>query len=81
MFAGYFAVSSIFLLVTLLEGWANRDGWTLYRAAGVISVSVWPLMLVFFMFHARLWWRFSGSAHPVLCHYRMANGVSPPKKA
>lgn len=52
--SAYCAISSVFLLVTLLEGWASRGGWTLLRVAGLAAGPVWPLLLCIFLFHSLL---------------------------
>jgi hypothetical protein len=34
-----------------LEGWANHDGFTLHRLAGLFACLLWPLTLVVFILH------------------------------
>lgn len=48
---GYALVATIFITATLLEGWANRGGWTVYRFAGLIACLLWPLMILFLILH------------------------------
>lgn len=50
----YCAISTVFMLMTALEGWAIRGGWTLARGAGLAACSLWPLMLTAFFLHAVL---------------------------
>jgi hypothetical protein len=52
--SAYCAISSAFILVTLLEGWAARGGWTLLRVAGLAAGPVWPLLLCVFLLHGLL---------------------------
>nr|WP_246724585.1 hypothetical protein [Rhizobium phaseoli] len=63
MLYGLVAVAA--LAVTLLEGWANHDGLTLHRLAGLFACLLWPLTLLVFILHgvvARLLTRRSRSA-------------------
>ncbi|MBB3965584.1 hypothetical protein [Rhizobium metallidurans] len=52
--SAYCAISTVFMLMTALEGWAIRGGWTLARGAGLAACSLWPLMLTAFFLHAVL---------------------------
>jgi hypothetical protein len=52
--SAYCAISSVFMLMTALEGWAIRGGWTLARGAGLAACSLWPLLLIAFILHALL---------------------------
>ncbi|ANP84741.1 hypothetical protein [Rhizobium leguminosarum] len=59
---GFVAVAA--MAVTLLEGWANHDGLTLHRLAGLLACLLWPLTLLVFILHgciARLLTRLSRS--------------------
>ena len=47
----YCLVAVLFLTMTLLEGWANHDGWTLARLAGAVACILWPLTVVVLLFH------------------------------
>jgi hypothetical protein len=47
----YAAVALIFMMMTFLEGWANRDGFGPRRLGGFLACLFWPLMLVFFLLH------------------------------
>lgn len=61
----YGLVTAAAIAVTMLEGWANRDGLTLHRLAGLIACLLWPLTLVLFVLHGcvvRLLTRVSRSA-------------------
>ncbi|NEJ71681.1 hypothetical protein GR197_14190 [Rhizobium phaseoli] len=61
----YGLVAVAALAVTLLEGWANHDGLTLHRLAGLFACLLWPLTLLVFILHgvvARLLTRRSRSA-------------------
>ncbi|PDT08781.1 hypothetical protein [Rhizobium sp. M1] len=61
----YGLVTAAAIAVTMLEGWANRDGLTLHRLAGLIACLLWPLTLVLFILHGcvlRLLTRLSRSA-------------------
>jgi hypothetical protein len=49
--AFYSVVAAAAIGMTLLEGWANRDGWTLRRAAGLVACLFWPLVAVVFILH------------------------------
>ncbi|MBB4237499.1 hypothetical protein [Rhizobium esperanzae] len=58
----YGLVALAAVAVTLLEGWANHDGLTLHRLAGLFACLIWPLTLLVFVLHgclARLLTRFS----------------------
>ncbi|MGO4136644.1 hypothetical protein ACEQ6A_19080 [Rhizobium brockwellii] len=60
----YGLVAVAAMAVTLLEGWANHDGVTLHRLAGLVACLLWPLTLVVFILHgciARLLMRLSRS--------------------
>ncbi|MBY3153902.1 hypothetical protein [Rhizobium laguerreae] len=60
----YGLVAVAAMAVTLLEGWANHDGLTLHRLAGLLACLVWPLTLLVFILHscvARLLTRLSRS--------------------
>nr|WP_246713704.1 hypothetical protein [Rhizobium esperanzae] len=60
MLYGLVALAAV--AVTLLEGWANHDGLTLHRLAGLFACLIWPLTLLVFVLHgclARLLTRFS----------------------
>ncbi|MBY5648232.1 hypothetical protein HFO45_08160 [Rhizobium leguminosarum] len=60
----YGLVAVAAMAVTLLEGWANHDGLTLHRLAGLLACLVWPLTLLVFILHgcvARLVTRLSRS--------------------
>lgn len=62
IFLLYGLVAAAAMVVTMLEGWANHDGLTLYRLAGLIACLLWPLTLLLFLLHgcfARLLTRFS----------------------
>ncbi len=52
--SAYCAISSVFMLMTALEGWAVRGGWTLARGFGLAACSLWPLLLTAFFLHALL---------------------------
>ncbi len=52
--SAYCAISSVFMLMTALEGWAIRGGWTLARGFGLAACSLWPLLLAAFFLHALL---------------------------
>ncbi len=61
----YGLVTAAAIAVTMLEGWANHDGLTLHRLAGLIACLLWPLTLVLFILHGcvvRLLTRLSRSA-------------------
>ena len=61
----YGLVALAAMAVTLLEGWANHDGLTLHRLAGLLACLLWPLTLLVFVLHgsiARLLTRLSRSA-------------------
>jgi hypothetical protein len=61
----YGLVTAAAMAVTMLEGWANHDGLTLHRLAGLIACLLWPLTLVLFILHGcvlRLLTRLSRSA-------------------
>lgn len=61
----YGLVTAAAIAVTMLEGWANHDGLTLHRLAGLIACLLWPLTLVLFILHGcvlRLLTRLSHSA-------------------
>ncbi|ULR42966.1 hypothetical protein [Rhizobium sp. K102] len=61
----YGLVTAAAIAVTMLEGWANHDGLTLHRLAGLIACLLWPLTLVLFVLHGcvvRLLTRLSRSA-------------------
>ncbi|MBB4479915.1 hypothetical protein [Rhizobium etli] len=61
----YGLVTAAAIAVTMLEGWANHDGVTLHRLAGLIACLLWPLTLVLFVLHGcvmRLLTRLSRSA-------------------
>ncbi|PKA40302.1 hypothetical protein [Rhizobium sullae] len=47
----YGLVAALFMTMTLLEGWANHDGWTLARLAGAVACILWPLTVVFLLLH------------------------------
>ncbi|MBB4228115.1 hypothetical protein [Rhizobium mongolense] len=47
----YCLVAVLFLTMTLLEGWANHDGWTLARLAGAVACILWPLTLAVLLCH------------------------------
>ena len=47
----YGLVALAAMAVTLLEGWANHDGLTLYRLAGLFACLLWPLTLLLFVLH------------------------------
>jgi hypothetical protein len=49
--SAYCAISTMFLLVTLLEGWASRGGWSLMRVAGLAAGALWPLLITGFLLH------------------------------
>ncbi|EJC78483.1 hypothetical protein Rleg4DRAFT_0050 [Rhizobium leguminosarum bv. trifolii WSM2297] len=60
----YGLVALAAITVTLLEGWANHDGLTLHRLAGLFACLLWPLTLLVFILHgcvARLLTRLSRS--------------------
>ncbi|MEH7904727.1 hypothetical protein V7794_26535 [Rhizobium laguerreae] len=60
----YGLVAVAAMAVTLLEGWANHDGLTLHRLAGLLACLLWPLTLLVFILHrciARLLTRLSRS--------------------
>ncbi|MBX5083996.1 hypothetical protein HJB56_14680 [Rhizobium lentis] len=48
----YGLVAAAAMAVTMLEGWANHDGLTLHRLAGLIACLLWPLTLLLFILHA-----------------------------
>ncbi|MBY4607794.1 hypothetical protein K6M90_09020 [Rhizobium sp. 9T] len=61
----YGLVTAAAIAVTMLEGWANHDGLTLHRLAGLVACLLWPLTLVLFILHGcvvRLLTRLSRSA-------------------
>ncbi|MBX4977361.1 hypothetical protein HJB51_01150 [Rhizobium lentis] len=47
----YGLVAAAAMAVTMLEGWANHDGLTLHRLAGLIACLLWPLTLLLFILH------------------------------
>nr|WP_246638577.1 hypothetical protein [Rhizobium binae] len=47
----YGLVTAAAITVTMLEGWANHDGLTLHRLAGLVGCLLWPLTLVLFVLH------------------------------
>ena len=51
IFLLYGLVVAAAMAVTMLEGWANRDGFTLHRLAGLLACLVWPLTLLLFVLH------------------------------
>ena len=64
IFLLYGLVAAAAMAVTILEGWANHDGLTLHRLAGLIACMLWPLTLLLFILHgciARLLTRLSRS--------------------
>ena len=64
IFLLYGLVAAAAMAVTILEGWANHDGLTLHRLAGLIACLLWPLTLLLFILHgciARLLTRLSRS--------------------
>jgi hypothetical protein len=64
IFLLYGLVAMIAMAVTILEGWANHDGLTLHRLAGLLACLLWPLTLLVFILHgcvARLLTRLSRS--------------------
>ncbi|EJC70171.1 hypothetical protein Rleg5DRAFT_5976 [Rhizobium leguminosarum bv. viciae WSM1455] len=64
IFLLYGLVAVAAMAVTLLEGWANHDGLTLHRLAGLLACLLWPLTLLVFILHgciARLLTRHSRS--------------------
>lgn len=64
IFLLYGLVAVAAMAVTILEGWANHDGLTLHRLAGLIACLLWPLTLLLFILHgcvARLLTRLSRS--------------------
>lgn len=77
----YLACSVAFAVTTFLEGWMNRDDWTLARACGIIGSIAWPFMLAFFFVHSLLTRTYSNSAQVVLCEYRASNSRRPTNKA
>ena len=61
----YGFVAAAAMVVTLQEGWANHDGLTLHRLAGLFACLLWPLTLLVFILHGcvvRLLTRLSRSA-------------------
>ena len=54
IFLLYGLVAVAAMAVTMLEGWANHDGLTLYRLAGLLACLVWPLTLLLFILHGCL---------------------------
>ncbi len=77
----YCAVASAFAVMTFLEGWMYRDGWTLTRMAGLFGSAVWPLLLALFFCHALVWRAFATSPAVVLCESRPARAGRPSHKA
>jgi len=62
IFLLYGLVAAAAMAVTILEGWANHDGLTLHRLAGLFACLLWPLTLLLFILHgcvARLLTRLS----------------------
>ncbi|MBY5536135.1 hypothetical protein HFO42_20940 [Rhizobium leguminosarum] len=60
----YGLVALAAMAITLLEGWANHDGLTVYRLVGLLACLLWPLTLLVFILHgciARLLTRLSRS--------------------
>ena len=51
IFLLYGLVVAAAMAVTMLEGWANHDGLTLHRLAGLLACLVWPLTLLLFILH------------------------------
>ena len=51
IFLLYGLVAAAAMAVTMLEGWANHDGFTLHRLAGLLACLVWPLTLLLFILH------------------------------
>ncbi|MBX4956851.1 hypothetical protein [Rhizobium lentis] len=47
----YGLVAAAAMAVAMLEGWANHDGLTLHRLAGLIACLLWPLTLLLFILH------------------------------
>lgn len=47
----YGLVAAVAIAITMLEGWANYDGLTFHRLAGLIACLLWPLTLVAFVLH------------------------------
>jgi hypothetical protein len=47
----YGLVAALFMTMTLLEGWANHDGWTLARLAGAVACILWPLTVALLLLH------------------------------
>ncbi|AHF83121.1 membrane protein [Rhizobium leguminosarum bv. trifolii WSM1689] len=47
----YGLVALAAMAITLLEGWANHDGLTVYRLAGLLACLLWPLTLLVFILH------------------------------
>ncbi|MBP2446778.1 hypothetical protein [Rhizobium leguminosarum] len=61
----YGLVAAAAMSVTLLEGWANHDGLTFHRLAGLFACLLWPLTILLFILHGcvvRLLTRLSRSA-------------------
>jgi hypothetical protein len=58
---GYCAVSAVFLLITVLEGWAFHGGWTLARMMGLVLCLAWPLLVIAFLLHNHVSCRFAGA--------------------
>ncbi|OWV76200.1 hypothetical protein ATY77_06440 [Rhizobium sp. R634] len=54
IFLLYGLVAAAAMAVTMLEGWANHDGLTLHRLAGLLACLVWPLTLLLFILHGSL---------------------------
>jgi hypothetical protein len=58
---GYCAVSAVFMLVTVLEGWIHHGSWTQQRMMGLLVCLVWPLLLIVFLLHNRMSRKITGA--------------------
>ncbi|PDV88430.1 hypothetical protein CO652_10120 [Rhizobium sp. H4] len=47
----YGLVTAVAIAITVLEGWANHDGLTFHRLAGLIACLLWPVTLLVFVLH------------------------------
>jgi uncharacterized membrane protein YoaT (DUF817 family) len=41
----YACIAVLFAIATYIEGWSRRDGWDRDRIVGLLSCTVWPLLI------------------------------------
>jgi hypothetical protein len=41
----YSCIAVVFAITTYFEGWGRRDGWDRDRVVGLLSCTVWPLLI------------------------------------